>query len=337
MPPSPPPSLRCALCAGQYCGISIDLLYARLAIPLIRESLDISATSTLRHCDEQSVRSLNGCRVTDMILKEVGRAGRRGEGAAGWWAQGRRRAGGRAQGRGRAGEAAGLQGAFLPPCHASHASSPCFGGVRMERNREERRTLRAGQEVGAQATNGAGPRWPAGRPRAQVSNVEHFRLALRCLKLWAERRGVYSNVTGYLGGVNWAILVAYVCKLYPAGAPSTLVSRFFKARGAGPGAGAGVLCMPCGGLHACHVGASCMPCRGCALQGEEEEAGGRGRVIGAGVLVWDGAVRQRRWAVLALRAAGRRGGWAPSPCSGAAPAAGLQRLALADAHHAAPH
>ncbi|KAI0353126.1 poly-A polymerase [Trametes cingulata] len=111
-------------------GIPIDLVMARLALSTIPDELSLQDDNLLRNLDERCVRSLNGSRVTDEILR-------------------------------------------------------------------------------------------------LVPNVSVFRDALRCIKLWAQRRAIYSNVNGFLGGVAWAMLVARICQLYPNAIAGAIVSRFF--------------------------------------------------------------------------------------------------------------
>jgi poly(A) polymerase len=55
----------------------------------------------------------------------------------------------------------------------------------------------------------------------------NFLIVLRCIRLWAKRRGLYGNKFGYLGGINCNILVCQLLQLYPKGSPSHLLSKFF--------------------------------------------------------------------------------------------------------------
>jgi poly(A) polymerase len=63
---------------------------------------------------------------------------------------------------------------------------------------------------------------------AAVPQNVSFRHALRAIKLWSSRRGIYGAVFGYPGGVAWAIMVARICQLYPFANGATIVSKFFS-------------------------------------------------------------------------------------------------------------
>ena len=61
-----------------------------------------------------------------------------------------------------------------------------------------------------------------------VPDLDKFRTVLRAIKEWAVAKGIYSNVLGFLGGVNFAILVAQICQEYPNADAPSLLKYFFQ-------------------------------------------------------------------------------------------------------------
>lgn len=52
--------------------------------------------------------------------------------------------------------------------------------------------------------------------------------ALRFLKLWGIRRGVYSKMMGFVSGTRLALMAGYICLCYPNACASIIIARFFS-------------------------------------------------------------------------------------------------------------
>ncbi|EPY35352.1 poly(A) polymerase [Angomonas deanei] len=61
-----------------------------------------------------------------------------------------------------------------------------------------------------------------------VPDKATFRQTLRFVKAWGKARVIYSNTFGFPSGIGWAILVAFICQLYPKQNAAGTVVRFFR-------------------------------------------------------------------------------------------------------------
>ena len=65
----------------------------------------------------------------------------------------------------------------------------------------------------------------------KMQKIQRYRTFLRCVKLWAKRKGVNENKFGFWGGIALAILSAKIFQMYPYYSPVHLLERFFYIYG----------------------------------------------------------------------------------------------------------
>ena len=62
-----------------------------------------------------------------------------------------------------------------------------------------------------------------------IHPLSNLKTTLKCIKLWTQKnRKINSNMLGLVRGINCAILVAKICKLFPMALPCKLVFYFFN-------------------------------------------------------------------------------------------------------------
>lgn len=61
-----------------------------------------------------------------------------------------------------------------------------------------------------------------------IPDMKSFILCSHFIKLWANRRAIYSNSLGFLGGYSWRILLVLVCMENPKQTPEGLILKFFE-------------------------------------------------------------------------------------------------------------
>lgn len=46
---------------------------------------------------------------------------------------------------------------------------------------------------------------------SDVPDIDVFRKTLKMVRFWAKQKGLYGGLLGYLGGIQYAVMVAKVC------------------------------------------------------------------------------------------------------------------------------